>query len=108
LDLTGRATPILLGVATNYKVDSERLSLFRKKYLKAAVALGELVQGSLRVLQASSYEVGEGNSSYHTSSRSVLVVHQDQGRRNKIQLRQRKPDHPESCCEDCEEGGITS
>jgi hypothetical protein len=31
-------------IATNYKVDSEKLSPFIKKYLKAAVASGELVQ----------------------------------------------------------------
>jgi len=31
-------------IAANYKVDSEKLSPFIKKYLKTAVASGELVQ----------------------------------------------------------------
>jgi hypothetical protein len=46
-------------ISANYKVDSEKLSPFIKKYLKTAVASGELVQtkskgasGSLKVAAA--------------------------------------------------------
>jgi hypothetical protein len=44
LALTGRATPVLLTVAANYKVDSAKLSPFMKKYLKVVIAVGELLQ----------------------------------------------------------------
>jgi histone H1/5 len=58
-------------IATNYEVDTEQLSPFINKYLKMAVAAGELVdyrQGSFRLFQIGSCKEEESYCAYNTSS----------------------------------------
>jgi hypothetical protein len=64
-------------IAANYKVDSEKLSPFIKKYLKTAVASGELVQtkgkgasGSFRLAAAKPEKETVPNAPARGSSRS--------------------------------------
>jgi hypothetical protein len=64
-------------IAANYKVDSEKLSPFIKKYLKFAVASGELVQtkgkgasGSFRLAAAKPEKVAVNDAPTRGSNRS--------------------------------------
>jgi hypothetical protein len=64
-------------IAANYKVDSEKLSPFIKKYLKSAVASGELVQtkgkgasGSFRLAAAKPEKTAVTSAPVRGSSRS--------------------------------------
>jgi hypothetical protein len=64
-------------IAANYKVDSEKLSPFIKKYLKSAVASGELVQtkgkgasGSFRLAAAKPEKTAVSSAPVRGTSRS--------------------------------------
>ena len=92
--MTGKAVPSLLRIAANNKVDFVKLSPFMKKYLKAAVASGEVVQtkskgtsGSIRLANTQPekvlhpFSISDGGSS---------------GPKEKKQNSAKaKPDHPE-------------
>jgi hypothetical protein len=81
-------------IAANYKVDSEKLSPFIKKYLKSAVASGELVQtkgkgasGSFRLAAAKPEKTAVASAPVRGTSRSS-------GPKEKKQAAKTKPKTP--------------
>jgi histone H1/5 len=66
-------------ITANYKVDAEKLSPFIKKYLKSAVASGELVQtkgkgasGSFRLAAGKPEKVAVSNSGVRSGGRPAV------------------------------------
>jgi hypothetical protein len=85
-------------IAANYKVDSEKLSPFIKKYLKSAVASGELVQtkgkgasGSFRLAAAKPEKNAVSSAPVRLSSRSTGPKEKKQAAKTKPKTSKKVP-----------------